>query len=119
MKIHKCGWCGEETKPIYRLKDGRFLCVVCAEKHYNYVVNKMEQHIQEVKNGLNKKSKKLTELKQAMCKHENAFDTDYVTGFGENMKYIWKCPDCGKTIYISVKSPRNCFFIAFFKVGKC
>lgn len=98
-RTYKCGWCSAETKPVYQLKDRKYLCLECAEKHYNYVNNKMEKHIQEIRNGLSKKRKKISDLKMAMCNHENMFDTGYCVGKGNKIKFIWKCPDCNKTFY--------------------
>jgi hypothetical protein len=97
-RIHCCGWCKAETSPTYKLKDGKYLCLECATKHYNCIEKKMKDHIQNIRNGLNKKKIKLSKFKEEMCKHENAFDTGYCVGV-KNVKSIWRCPDCGKTIY--------------------
>jgi DNA-directed RNA polymerase subunit RPC12/RpoP len=97
-KVYYCGWCKAETSPTYKLKDGKYLCLDCATKHYNHVEKKMENHIQTIRNGLNKKKQKLAKFKEEMCKHENAFDTGYGVG-RVNMKSIWRCPDCGKILY--------------------
>lgn len=100
MKTRKtyCGWCKAETQQIYKLKDGKFLCLECATKHYDCVEKKMEDYIDQIKNGLKKKRNKLQRFKEAMCKHENAINTNYYVGINPS-KYIWRCPDCGKTIY--------------------
>lgn len=94
-----CGWCKKETKKVYQLKDRRWLCLECATKHYDCINEKMENYIETIRVSLNKKKDKLYEFKQAECKHENAIDTGYCVGMGDNCRYIWRCNDCGKTIY--------------------
>ena len=94
-----CSWCGKETVKAYQLKDKSYLCLTCAVKHYNSVNTRMENHIKLIRQGLYKKRDKLDKFKQMECKHENTVSTGYSVGFGENMKHIWKCPDCNKTIY--------------------
>ena len=98
--MKKCSWCGSETLALYGLKDGTFLCPVCAKKHYDTVEKKMKNHIKEVENGLVNRQKHLTKLTQSMCKHENMINTYYDRLFSKGItKEIWRCPDCGKTIY--------------------
>lgn len=94
-----CGWCNKETPTIYKLKDGKYLCLECATKHYEYVNEKMERYIETIRSGLNKKKNKLNDFKQAMCQHENIINTNYCVGTGKNIKTIWQCPDCGKRLY--------------------
>lgn len=102
----KCGWCSKDTLRVYRLKDGKYLCLECATKHYNCVNEKMLKHIETIKNGLHKKEQKLKLLQQASCKHESAFNTGYSVGTN-NVKEIWRCPNCEKTIYKDTDSKNN------------
>lgn len=95
----KCNWCDKDTKNVYQLKDKSWLCLECATKHYNFVKDKMEKHIKTIEVGLDKKKEKLYKFKQAECIHENAINTKYCVGMGDNVKTIWQCPDCGKIIY--------------------
>lgn len=98
----KCGWCNIDTKRIYQLKDGRFLCLACASKHFECVNTKMQKHIQEIQSGLKKKKEKIQRLIEATCEHKNQYNTGYVTGNGEGtIKEIWNCPDCHKRLYMS------------------
>ena len=99
MNNCQCGWCKKETPKVYKLPDGDYLCFECATKHYNSVNERMKERIEEIKAELNKKGDKLNKLKEEVCKHENAYNTEYGVGFGENLKEIWRCPDCNKTIY--------------------
>lgn len=95
----KCGWCGSETKMIYTLKDGKALCPICAEKHYNTITKKLENHIQEIHNGIKNRRKSLNKLKQEMCKHD-FIDTEYCKVFAPmKAKEIYRCKNCGKEIY--------------------
>ena len=95
----KCAWCDKETVKAYQLKSKRYLCLECAVKHFNSVNTRMEEHIKKIRAGLNNKREKLSKFKEMECKHENAFPTGYCVGMGDNMRFIWRCPDCGKTIY--------------------
>ena len=95
----KCEWCGKETVKAYKLKRSGYLYLECSVKHFNSVNNRMEEHIKKIRAGLNKKREKLSKFKELECNHENAFDTEYCVGRGDNMRFIWRCPDCGKTIY--------------------
>lgn len=95
-----CGWCRTPTKPIYPLNDGKYLCPICAEKHFNLVYTKMTKHIEEINNGLKKKRRRLVKLKQDMCLHTKAYSTGYSKFFSPKvMKEIWDCPDCNKRFY--------------------
>jgi len=100
--MKKCGWCGADTLEIYTLNDGKSLCPICAEKHYNFISNRMTNHIREVNNGLKNRRDNLRKLKQKMCNHENLIDTGYAK-HTENMGWvaIYRCKDCDKEIFKS------------------
>lgn len=95
--MKKCGWCDEDTLQIYTLKDGKSLCIKCAEKHYDIVNKKMTNHIQEIHNSLKDRAESLHKLKRQMCKHENIYDTGYCR-WSDKLRHIYKCNDCGKEI---------------------
>ena len=98
-RLCKCNWCDKETVKVYQLRDRSYLCLECAITHYNSVNTQMENHIKTIRVGLDKKRVKLLKFKEMECKHENAIDTKYCVGIGDSLRNIWRCPDCGKTIY--------------------
>jgi len=97
-----CNWCGTETKKIYpigRCKE-KSLCPICAKKHLDSIIPKLENHIEEIQNGIKNRTEQLRRLTQEMCNHENIFNTGYCEKFSDSViKQMWKCPDCRKIFY--------------------
>lgn len=104
----KCGWCGADTYQIYTLKDGKSLCPICANKHYDVITDKMTRHLQDIHNSLKKRADSLRRLKQRMCKHENIVDTGYGQDFSvKGWNSIWKCKDCGKELIKRIRADKK------------
>lgn len=97
----QCGWCGSDTTRTYKLKDGRYLCYTCTEKHFEIVKGKMEHHIQQIQYRLKKKEERLKKFKEDGCDHFDFLRTGYAVGRGDNMKEICICNNCGKRLYES------------------
>lgn len=97
--IINCNNCNQETIPKYKIGKNKYLCVNCAEKHYNELSNKLNKRIENLQYTLRHEKNKLQNFIYASCDHSDYVKTGYCIGSGDTLKEVCVCKKCSKTIY--------------------
>jgi len=94
-----CAWCGNNTIKYYKIKPKHYLCVTCAQKHYDIVENKVNTQIANMLKGLDKRKNKIKQFTYELCTHTDINRSGYCFKNGAEMRELCTCNTCGKQFY--------------------